>query len=403
MEDSGSLRTRHPRLRSLLQPYVERDEIPGLVAIVHRRGETLLEPIGTLAMDHEVPVRRDTIFRISSMTKPITAAATMLLLENGELRLDDPVDRWLPELADRRVLKHLDGPIEETVPVVRPITVRDLLSFRMGFGIPMVMPGTYPIQRAADDLRLGQGPPTPSVPRPPDEWMTALGTLPLMYQPGERWMYSTGADVLGVLIARVSGRPFESFLREHLFGPLGMVDTGFSVPASKVDRFATLYAPDAATGTLVVRDPARGGEWNRPPHFPSGAAGLVSTADDYLAFAKMLLAGGRHDGTLVLAPASVEAMTTDQLTPAQKALSEAPGDFFATHGWGYGVAVNTGGDDPAQPVGSYGWNGGLGTIWGNDPRGEVVAILLTQRMWDSPIPPPVAFDFLKWARAPSPP
>src|SRR5207237_8014748 len=180
----------------------------GLGTRVSRRCEVHVDVIGTQAFGDSPPMRRDTIFRISSMTKPIIAVATMILVEECKLRLDDPVDRWLPELADRHVLKRLDGPLDDTVPAHRSITVRDLLTFRMGFGMIMAPPDAYPILQAANEQQIGMGPPNPSVMPAPDEWMRRLGHLPLMHQPGERWMYNTGSDVLRVLI--------ETFLRECL-------------------------------------------------------------------------------------------------------------------------------------------------------------------------------------------
>jgi CubicO group peptidase (beta-lactamase class C family) len=208
---------------------------------------------------------RGTIFRISSMTKPVTAVATMILLEECLLRLDEPVDRLLPEVAGRRVLKRIDGPLEDTVPGARPITVRDLLTFCMGFGIIMAEPDSTPLLRAMSGLRLGQGPPDPQKPPGGDEWIRNLGTLPLVHQPGERWMYNTGSDVLGVLIARPSGRPFEAFLRERVFESLGMSDTGFSVPGDDIGRLATAYRTDPATGGLSLYDDPPTGQWSVAP------------------------------------------------------------------------------------------------------------------------------------------
>src|SRR5216117_605620 len=193
----------------------------------------------------------------SSMTKPVTAVAAMILVEECKLRLDEPVDRLLPELANRQVLKRLDGPLDDTVPATRPITVRDLLTFRAGYGIVMAPPGTYPIQTAMSERLLGQGPPKPQTPPAPDEWIRRLGTLPLMHQPGEQWMYHTASDVLGVLIARASGQPLETFLRERLFEPLGMKDAGFSVPAARLDRLATSYQVDPKTGALELYEIGR--------------------------------------------------------------------------------------------------------------------------------------------------
>ena len=201
-------KSRLARLHAVLAGYVERGAVPGVVALLARHGETHVETIGGKTLGGGDPIRRDTIFRIASITKPITAAAAMILVEECRLRLDDPVDRLLPELAGRRVLKRLDGPLDDIEPAKRPITLRDLLTFRLGFGILMVPPGTYPIQRAASELDLGQGMPQPQTPPAPDEWLRRFGTLPLMHQPGEKWVYNTGSDVLGVLIARAFGQPF---------------------------------------------------------------------------------------------------------------------------------------------------------------------------------------------------
>jgi len=391
---SGLSTARLARMRGVLGGHVERGAVPGLVALVARRGEIHVEAIGAMAAGGGAPMRRDTIFRIASMTKPVTAAAAMILVEECRLRLDEPVDRLLPELAGRKVLKRLDGPLDDTEPARRPITVRDLLTFRLGMGIVMAPPGTYAIQNAMSELRLGQGPPAPATPPAPDEWVRRLGTLPLMHQPGEKWMYHTGSDVLGVLIARAAGQPFDTFLRERLFGPLGMKDTGFSVPPTKLDRFTTSYWTNFQTGALEPYDEPAGGQWSRPPAFPSGGAGLVSTVDDFLAFGRMLLARGRHGHAHILSRPSVETMTTDQLTPAQKAVSGILPGYFDSHGWGFGVAVVTRREDVSAPVGQFGWDGGLGTLWRSDPQEDMVAILLTQASWTSPNPPHVCRDFL---------
>ena len=196
MRSGGWSRARLGRMHDIMAAYVERGDVPGIVTLVSRRGEVQVDAIGTKAVGGGDPIRRDTIFRIASLTKPITAAATMILVEECRLRLDEPVHRLLPELAHRKVLKRLDGPLDDTVPANRPITVRDLLAFRMGYGIVMAPPGTYPIRAAMSERLLGQGPPKPQTPPAPDEWIRRLGTLPLMHQPGEKWMYHTASDVL---------------------------------------------------------------------------------------------------------------------------------------------------------------------------------------------------------------
>jgi CubicO group peptidase (beta-lactamase class C family) len=214
----------------------------------------------------------------------------------------------------------------------------------------------------------------------------------LIHEPGERWLYNSGSDILGVLIARASGQPFEAFLRERIFEPLDMKDTTFYVPAEKIDRLATAYAPNMQTGALEIYDRAEGGEWSRPPAFASGAGGLVSTADDYLAFAWMLLNNGKWGNIRVLSAASVELMTQDHLTAAQKADAGLIPGFFDMHGWGFGVSVVTR-PSGLEPLGAYGWNGGLGTSWASDPATDFTAILMTQRAFTSPRPPDVHRDF----------
>ncbi|MGH2534649.1 MAG: serine hydrolase domain-containing protein [Thermomicrobiales bacterium] len=375
MSSDGFSTERLGRMRDVLAGHVDRGAVPGLVAAVSRRGAVHVEAIGRQAIAG-APMRRETIFRIFSLTKPIVAAATMTLVEECRLRLDDPVDAMLPELADRRVLQRLDGPLDETVPAQRPITPRDLLTFRMGFGLLLPPEDAYPIMRAAHELELGQGPPGMSTPPEPDEWMRRLGTLPLMAQPGERWIYNTGSDVLGVLIARVTGQPLETVLRERIFDPLGMKDTAFSVPAEKLDRFTTDYWEDIATGELTVFDAAEASQWGRPPAFPSGAAGLVSTIDDYLSFGQMLLSQGQHGNARILSRPVVELMTMDHLTAEQRATA---GPILSEgHGWGFGMGVVTRRDDIAANPGQVGWAGGLELTWFSDPREEVVAILMTQ-------------------------
>jgi CubicO group peptidase (beta-lactamase class C family) len=370
------------QLHDRMAAHVERGALPGLVTLVSRRGQVQVDAIGTQTLGRAAPMRRDTIFRISSMTKPITAAAAMILVEDGTLRLDEPVDRILPELADRRVLTRLDASLDDTVPAHRSITLRDLLTFRMGFGLIWGPQDATPIQRAAAALDLQAfGPPKPRVQPAPDEWMRRFATLPLMHQPGERWMYNTGAEVLGVLLARAAGQPLEALLRTRLFEPLGMKDTAFSVPTEKLDRLATSYMADPVTGRLEVFDEAEGGQWSRPPAFPSAAAGLVSTVDDMLAFGAMMLEKGTLRGVRVLSASSVDAMATDQITLAQKGASGRSLDptFWEHRGWGLGLSVVTRGDELSPVPGRFGWDGGLGTSWCTDPRKDLVAILMTQR------------------------
>lgn len=384
----GFSKSRLERMRDVLDGYVRRGAVPGALALVSRGGQTHIEQAGD--------VSPDTIFRISSMTKPVTAVAAMILVEECALRLDDPVDDYLPELASRRVLSRLDAPLDDTVPATRPITVRDLLTFRLGLGFGHGMfgpPGSVPIMDAMNSL--GQGMPAPAKPPAPDEWMRNVGELPLAYQPGERWLYNMGSDVLGVLVARASGQRFEDFLRDRITAPLGMADTAFSVPADSLGRLPAQYVTDFATGSAVVYDQPEG-QWATPPAFPSGAGGLVSTIGDYAAFAAMLLGGGTYNGARILSRPSVSLLTSDQLTDGQKAVSGLSlGDFDDT-GWGFGVSVVTR-RTSYHSTGTYGWSGGLGTTWYNDPAEDLITILATQRAMTSHLPPPIFRDF--WTTA----
>ncbi|MGC7093861.1 serine hydrolase domain-containing protein [Amycolatopsis lurida] len=263
------------RMRDVLGGHVASGTAPGLVALVGDGTRTHVETFGS--------VERDTIFRLASLSKPLTAAATMILVEECRSRLDDPVDEWLPELANRRVLTRIDAPLDETVPARRAITVRDLLTQTPGFGLVLAAPGTYPIQTALHELSVTSDGTSAWPTLDQDEWLKRLGSVPLMYQPGERWQYHISSDVLGVLISRVAGQSFEAFLQERLCAPLGMKDTGFSVPAGQLHRLPASYAHDPS-GALTVWDSAADGKYSRPPSFQAGGDGLVSTVDDYNAF-----------------------------------------------------------------------------------------------------------------------
>jgi CubicO group peptidase (beta-lactamase class C family) len=304
------------RLQDHLEDALHGGHAPGLVGLVAHGSEVRTVVLGRMAIDGP-PMQRDSIFRIASMSKPVTAVATMKLVAEGKLKLEEPVDRLLPELADRKVLHSLEGPVDDTVPAKRAITVEDLLTFRAGYGLLLVPPGTYPVQKAIAELAIvGFGPPDPNMPFDGDEWLKRLGTLPLFAQPGERWIYTTASNILGVLIARAAGQSFGDFLEERIFGPLGMNDTAFHVPPAKIERLVTAYRPK--DGSLDVwDDPATGG-WSKPPAFEQADGGLVSTADDYLAFVRMLLADGLHEGRQMLSSDAVAAMTSNQLTPAQR-------------------------------------------------------------------------------------
>jgi CubicO group peptidase (beta-lactamase class C family) len=391
IERRGFSQVRLARMQAALRHHLDEDRIPGLVALVHQRGREHVEAIGTLALDGNAPMRRDTIFRLASMTKPVTAVGAMILVEECKLRLNDPVDTWLPELKDRQVLRTIESPLDDTVPANRPITLRDLLTFRSGYGEVGFIAPTSALQMAMVEARLPLS--TWPFAGTADQFMQALGALPLAFQPGERWLYHMGSEILGVLIARITGTPLATFLGERIFEPLGMQDTGFSVPEEKLDRLATCYGTDIVTGVFGVLDEARGGTVARPPVFESGGGGLVSTVDDMLAFGQMLLAKGAYGRERILSRPAVELMTTDQLTAEQKAASPFFEHFWSTRGWGLGVSMITARQDIADVPGRFGWDGAFGTSWYADPREELVGVLMTQRRPDMLQIPEVILDF----------
>ena len=376
-------------LRDILQTYVSNGSVPGAVGLVARGDRVEVQAAGSANAEGTSPMARDSIFRIASITKPITAAAVMMLVEDGRIALDEPVGHWLPELASPAVVRTPAGPAGDVVPAVRPITVADLLTFRAGYGFPPDF--SLPVVGLLFS-ELKQGPPQPQLVAAPDEWMAALSRIPLLHQPGEAWLYNTCSDILGVLIARVSGRPLPGFLAERLFEPLGMADTGFAVPASKLGRFTSYYRADPAGGLELVDAPD--GQWSSLPAFPSGAGGLVSTADDWHCFARMLLADGNVGGRLLLSPASVRQMTTDQLTPSQRDASRL---FLEGQGWGFGGSVDVAALDPWNVPGRYGWVGGTGTAAHITPSTGAVTILLSQLEMAGPAPPALMRGFWRHA------
>jgi CubicO group peptidase (beta-lactamase class C family) len=368
------------RISEVAASHVGPDQVPGLVSLVACGDEVLVDAQGELTIGGPA-VQRDSLFRIASTTKPLTGAVTMALVEEGLLALDESVSGLLPELASPRVLRAMDGALDDTVPAERDITVRDLLTFTFGFGMNLGMfmaDPPWPITTAATEAQLATlGPPDPDGPPDAEEWIRRFGALPLMAQPGEKWLYNSGASVLGVLCKRAVGASrYAEVLQSRLLGPLGMTQTSFAVRDTA--RLATAYggSPDG----LVALDPPDG-KWSRTPAFDDGAAGLVSTADDLLAFAQMLLRGGAP----VLSPASVAEMTRDQVTPAQREGQEL---FLGDRSWGLCQSVYISG----ERAGAFGWDGGLGSSFLVDPKRDLVVIVLTQRVFDSPQPPAVHSD-----------
>ena len=350
---------------------------PGLAWAVGLGDEVHQGVAGVGSLETGAPIEIDSIFRIASLTKPITAAAVLRAAEDGVLAIEDSVEAWLPELADRRVLRDRTGPIDDTVGADREITMRDLMSFTAGYGFDFA---DFDHQIQVAELRrlgLGVGPPAPASMPPIDEWMRRLQTIPLDHQPGTAWRYHFCSEILGVLLHRAYEQPLDEVLAELVLTPAGMVDTAFHVDAARQQRFTTSYTVDGTvdggTGRTVVYD-TPDGQWSAPPPFPSGGGGLVSTVGDYMAFGRALINGGGS----VLSARSVDEMTRDHLPPA---ISIATEDDI---GWGYGVDVRRPGGSDLRSPGSYGWVGGLGTVWWNDPAHDLTAVLFTNRSVDGP-------------------
>ncbi|MFF3995054.1 serine hydrolase domain-containing protein [Streptomyces cyaneofuscatus] len=422
MSTPHKLQERHG-LKELLDSHIARGSAPGAVALVARgdRVEVAAAGSATLAgTTGTTPMRRDSVFRIASITKPIIAAAAMTLVEDGLIAPADPVAAWLPELSSPLVVRTPQSPVDDVVSAVRPITLLDLLTSRAGYGFPsdFSLPALAPLF-----AELKQGPPQPQAVPGPDAWMAALSRIPLLHQPGDGWLYNTCSDILGVLISRVADRPLPAYLAERIFEPLGMTDTGFAVAPGALDRFTAYYragegdgsgsgdGSEAGSGSeagdgseagvgngsgngLELVD-APDGQWSSPPVFPSGAGGLVSTVDDWYAFGRMLLAEGlADDGRRVLAGESVRQMVTDQLTPDQRAAS---GLFTEGQGWGFGGSVDVEITAPWNVLGRYGWIGGTGTTAHIIPSTGTVAVLLTQVELAGPVAPQVMRDFWTYA------
>jgi CubicO group peptidase (beta-lactamase class C family) len=366
--------------------HVRRGDVAGIVRAVSRRGDDRVAALGTQSYGGP-PMRRDTIFRITSLTKPIAAAAAMTLVDDGTLALDDDVTRWLPELADRHVLRTPASALDDVVPAARPITVLDVLTSRLGYGMVPSEGSPYPIQQAMRDAGISPGPWPPAL--PPDEVVRRFAALPLAHQPGDGWLYHSAFDLLAVLLARAADSSFGGLLQERLFDPLGMVDTGYRVDAARIDRVATCYRP------RVGREPPRAEDdlsrVTGPPAFESGATGLMSTVDDYLRFGRMILQGGRVGPHQVLSAPSVALMTRDHLTPEQRVQARP---FVGAHGgWGLGGAVVSA-DAPANVVPrGFGWAGGSGTTAWIDPALSLVGIVFTQHFVDAPEVGAVFSDF----------
>ena len=363
------------KIAPTLQPIVDAGDLSGFVTLIFRHGELAqLNTIGHRDIAKNLPMERDTLFRIASMTKPVTSIAALMLMEEGRFKLSDPIAKFAPEFKTMRVLKDPQGPLDQTVPAEREITFDDIFTHRSGlaYGFSSLGPIAHEYQRVLGDVLSHEG--------SPDEWMQKLSTLPLLYQPGERFHYSHSTDVLGFLVGRIAGMPFRDFLMQRIFKPLGMNDTDFYVAPEKRGRAAVVYRMNAEKNVL---EPLPFKQYDSPPAFCGGGGGLISTADDYLQFARMMLGKGALNGTRLVSPATIELMCTDRLTPEQREipfLGVIP--MWAGMGFGLGVSVI---DAPEKlgflgmgGVGSFGWPGAFGTWWQADPANDLIMIYLIQ-------------------------
>ena len=367
-----------------MQGVIDAGDLSGIVSLVWRKGEEVqLNTLGKRDIENNKPMTRDTLFRIASMTKPITSVAALMLMEEGKIKLSDPITKWLPEFADMKVLKDPKGPLHETYPAPRVITVEDLMTHRSGFAYAFTSSG--PIGQLHEDV-LGQ--PLDND-KTPDQWLAALATIPLTYPPGQQLHYSHSTEVLGFLVGRVAGTTYRDFIMERILSPLGMKDTDFYVPKGKRDRAAVVYQQDQASGKLKAFPFP---QYDTAPAYTAGGGGLISTLDDYLLFARMLLNKGELNGKRYLKRETFELMTSNHLTPEQRAIPFLGMPLFMGQGFGLGVSVI---DDPAKhewmgagSKGSFGWPGAFGTWWQADPVKEMILMFLIQNY--TPLTPDMA-------------
>ncbi len=363
------------KIAPTLQPIVDAGDLSGFVTLTFRHGEIAqLLTLGQRDIARKLPMERDTLFRIASMTKPVTSVAALMLMEEGKFKLDDPITKFAPEFADMKVLKDAQGPLGDTVPAARAITFDDLFTHRSGlaYGFSSLGPIAHEYQRVLGDVLNND--------LTADSWMAKIASLPLLYQPGERFHYSHSTDVLGFLVGRIAGMPFRDFLMQRIFAPLGMSDTDFYVPPQKRDRAAVVYRLNTEKNVI---EPLPFKQYDTPPNFCGGGGGLISTADDYLKFARMMLNKGELNGTRLVSPATIELMCTNRLTPAQRAIPFL-GMIPMWDGMGFGLGVSVI-DAPEKlgflgmgGIGSFGWPGAFGTWWQADPANDLIMIYLVQ-------------------------
>lgn len=356
------------KVTEALQVAVDRGEVGGVVSLIFRRGEIAqVDALGWQDPAQKIPMDRNSIFRIASMSKPITAVATLILIDEGKFALTDPVDRWLPELAQPNVLRDPTDPLDSAVPAARSIRIIDLLTHRSGIATPRTAPGPLLDALTLADANNAAG---------YDRWIEWIGALPLAHEPGSTYIYGNSFDVLGILVERASGMKYPDFVRERIFEPLGMDDTDFWIPTTKQSRFARLQSLGGVPESWIPSE-------TRIPNFPAAAGGLYSTVDDYLKFARMLHGGGQLGGDRILSTTAFKAMTTNYLTAEQQKGRPFGGskNFWTGQGFGLGVAIKQSSTEFASElglasVGSFAWPGIFGTWWQADPAEDMILVFM---------------------------
>jgi len=382
-ESMGFSSQRLGRINTVMQRYVDEKKLAGIVSLVARRGEVVhFEKCGMAEIETNHAMQLDTLFRIYSMTKPITSTAVLMLLEEGRFRLQDPVSDYIPEFKEMKVLDNAAGSGVTFVNTQRPISIRDLLMHTAGL--------SYGFDANVYIDQLYQQKVWANVEKNPDltleEAIKLVASLPLAHQPGTAFRYSMATDVLGYLVQVVSGQPFDEYLKQNIFEPLGMTDTFFSVPPEKVERFSAIYGPDKEAG-LKASEPVAKVRYLKPTRNPSGGGGLVSSTSDYFRFAQMLLNQGELEEVRLLGRKTVEMMVQDHLPPGVDCF----GNPYEGFGLGVSVLRNVAKSQTLGSVGNYGWGGAANTnIW-IDPREELIGILMLQYMPSDTYP--VVSDF----------
>ena len=375
-ESVGFSSERLGRVNRMMQAYVDGGKLAGALTLLARGGETFhFESYGVQDLESGVPVGRDTIFRLYSMTKPITSAAAMMLYEEGHFSLDDPVGKFIPEFSDTQVFDGMGETGMRLVKQERPITIRHLLTHTSGLSYGLLK--DTPIDAMYHEARIADADSALK------DVMDRLAEIPLVSQPGTKWRYSMSSTVLGYLVEVVSGLTFDEFLRERIFAPLGMDGASFFVPEGKLDRLATAYVPSRGGG-ITPHEGSVTTRHRRPHAMQSGGSGLVSTAEDYLRFCRMLLNGGELDGERVLAPKTVQMMRSDHLTEDLKPYLVEERLAAYTKGCGFGLGFSVVNDIAQHGIpgseGMYGWFGAASCYFWIDPVEELIAILMTQFM-----------------------